>query len=919
MPVHGRREFLGSCLATAVAGGFSTSQFVTAQDGLWSDKRTWVGEVVPDGVPVTINHRVVLDPGSRSAGKVTIGASGELVMDNGARLDVHDASVVIFGRLSMGYAWLHFDVTTDAGFRGGENPDNPDTDFGLYNRGTWVAVGSPMKPFSPTVPFGAFWTLQEDRFGNDISAMGVQGRKAIDNGAATLMYAPSGWNLDDNLLLMAPDGRAALSNVTAIDGNRVEFDNPAFRGDVVEYGLTRGDACIANLSRRCRISANGPGQRAHTMVMADSTWTQLENVEFRELGVPGKLGRYPIHFHKMGDASTKVAPIKGCVTWSRNEPGQRSLVIHETSHVTVEDNVAYNVMDHAVMMESTSLEFGNTVRNSLVSTLTDPPPHLKLPVARETDAPLANLRSTSVTSHHYWLNGGNAANPNTFEGLIAHGPGVSVNLLQTNPANSHSGPPRPFGTTVGTKSLGCSNGPWGWNHSEHIGAVTVHCENGTFGAGNPFTGRTDILFRDSTFLLNQDGANSYAHIGQRFERCTFVGDRLSHNLGTGLFQFNECKIDVNTLHRGSDTGIFNFSGSYRNCNLTVREHVMSSPKVVAGVYQGFHSPVLRIENSTGTIASSDGQTVNLAQSGGFALFIHRKPGDPLLRDAAPFGYNCQVILTDPGRAKNLIIMPRLTRGSTVNDWNEPLWYSMTPGDLSQPEAPLADWRGNTTLSDYATLDSSWALSPWWQSNGLDRHVNSTVFDFFGNGFIPDRYVLRVYDAQKSLIGFRELDLLSANGAAVYKEDLTTAPPPPLPDGVYVMDEVDSGFSILSGNWGVGMRGAFNNSNRWHAKGSGEAKARWLFGGLEPGQYDVFATWVKLSNRATNTPYTVASDGMVHPTVRVNQELDPDTLIDGVLWQRLGTYPVGVDGNMSILITNDANEYVIADAIRLESR
>lgn len=78
-----------------------------------------------------------------------------------------------------------------------------------------------------------------------------------------------------------------------------------------------------------------------------------------------------------------------------------------------------------------------------------------------------------------------------------------------------------------------------------------------------------------------------------------------------------------------------------------------------------------------------------------------------------------------------------------------------------------------------------------------------------------------------------------------------------------------------------------------------------------GQYTVYAWWTTHANRATNTPITVNhANGSV--TTRVNQEQN------GGQWYPLGTYTFNAGSSTtagSVLITNDANEYVVVDAVR----
>ena len=97
-------------------------------------------------------------------------------------------------------------------------------------------------------------------------------------------------------------------------------------------------------------------------------------------------------------------------------------------------------------------------------------------------------------------------------------------------------------------------------------------------------------------------------------------------------------------------------------------------------------------------------------------------------------------------------------------------------------------------------------------------------------------------------------------------------------------------------------------------------ARWQFTSLPSGQYRVSATWPGDTNRATNAPFTILDGvgGSTLGTASINQELNPNDLSDqGSQWEHLGT--VNITGGVLVVeLTNQgANDYVIADAIRIE--
>ena len=71
---------------------------------------------------------------------------------------------------------------------------------------------------------------------------------------------------------------------------------------------------------------------------------------------------------------------------------------------------------------------------------------------------------------------------------------------------------------------------------------------------------------------------------------------------------------------------------------------------------------------------------------------------------------------------------------------------------------------------------------------------------------------------------------------------------------------------------------------------------------------MYARWTSWPNRATNAKYTINRAGGSN-VVQVNQE------VNGGSWQSLGTFSFNV-GAYSIVLSDNANEIVIADAIRL---
>jgi hypothetical protein len=134
-------------------------------------------------------------------------------------------------------------------------------------------------------------------------------------------------------------------------------------------------------------------------------------------------------------------------------------------------------------------------------------------------------------------------------------------------------------------------------------------------------------------------------------------------------------------------------------------------------------------------------------------------------------------------------------------------------------------------------------------------------------------------------------------------------------GVQILDNGDPGFSTV-GEWTPYLFEGFEADIHYSAAGNGLDTARWSFS-VAPGQYQVAATWSAQINRATDSPFTIIDGSTSLGTVEVNQEQAPGEFNDGgAWWNSLGTF--SVSGNTLVVqLADNANEYVIADGVRIE--
>ena len=123
----------------------------------------------------------------------------------------------------------------------------------------------------------------------------------------------------------------------------------------------------------------------------------------------------------------------------------------------------------------------------------------------------------------------------------------------------------------------------------------------------------------------------------------------------------------------------------------------------------------------------------------------------------------------------------------------------------------------------------------------------------------------------------------------------------------IVDDVDA---VFAGSWGSSSSqdGYIGTGYRYNSPGTGADTATWTITVPETGSYEVYARWsVAGSNRASDAPYTVYYDGG-------SATGDMDQRVNGGEWVSLGVYSFEA-GPASVALSDDADGYVIADAIR----
>ena len=127
----------------------------------------------------------------------------------------------------------------------------------------------------------------------------------------------------------------------------------------------------------------------------------------------------------------------------------------------------------------------------------------------------------------------------------------------------------------------------------------------------------------------------------------------------------------------------------------------------------------------------------------------------------------------------------------------------------------------------------------------------------------------------------------------------------------IIDNADTAFTATE-IWttSTSTLGYYGRDYKVAAAGNGYTIASWETNIPTTGQYEIFCQYSAYGNRAKNAPYTVTNNSAIISTVLVNQQYN------GGLFFSLGTFNL-TKGNLQIALSNDANGYVVADAIKIK--
>lgn len=184
-------------------------------------------------------------------------------------------------------------------------------------------------------------------------------------GATTLQLesAPN-WSRGDEIAI-APSGFDALETeqaaIASVRGSQVLLTAPLrYRHWGTSTDGVDERAEVGSLTRSILVRSRDENDRigGQVLVLAGGV-LHASGVEFRGLGELGEKGRYPVHFHLVGEGRGSFVQDSSVVR-SHN----RCIVVHGTNDVIVRDNVAYDAVGHCYFFED-GIERGIVLEHNL--------------------------------------------------------------------------------------------------------------------------------------------------------------------------------------------------------------------------------------------------------------------------------------------------------------------------------------------------------------------------------------------------------------------------------------------------------------------------------------------------------------------------------------------------------------------------
>ncbi|MGM9636819.1 MAG: hypothetical protein ACI3YK_02420 [Eubacteriales bacterium] len=233
------------------------------------------------------------------------------------------------------------------------------------------------------------------------------------------------------------------------------------------------------------------------------------------------------------------------------------------------------------------------------------------------------------------------------------------------------------------------------------------------------------------------------------------------------------------------------------------------------------------------------------------------------------------------------------------------------GGVAEPSTATATWTVEIPQDGWYRIDARWTMhqnratnAPYTLIYG-EESVTVTVNQEQNGGVWNHLQSLKLNagDQLTVILGNHADEYVVADGIRIALED-----------GI-ILDDSEAVFTgdywafesrdCAAGRFGSGF---WYNNLIAGSDGNATASATFSIVAEEDGLYQIYGWWAELFNRATDTPFTLIS-GENQTTVRKNQQTD------GAVWNLLGEMEVKAGETLSVRIENNANWFIIVDAVK----
>ena len=319
----------------------------TAHNALWSDPATWGGELPRSGADVVIlpEQKILLDVSPPDLGSLKI--AGSLIFDE-RDIELSAEWIRVTGSLEIGSKDEPFTHNATITLTG------PDEDImGMSNKFLVAMEGGVVQMHGET---RTAWARLA---------------KTLNKGDTTLeLDTTPTWRTGDKIVVASTDfdyEQAETFEVVSVSGTTISLDKPAdfvHWGEGETYGGKTVDmrAEVGLLSRNIKVQGDAVselnGFGGHFMAMGGELY--VSGVELYRMGQRAKMGRYPIHWHLMGDDSRGQFLTGSSIHHSFN----RCVTVHGSNGVFVQNNVAFDAPGHCYFLED-GIEIDNVFEANL--------------------------------------------------------------------------------------------------------------------------------------------------------------------------------------------------------------------------------------------------------------------------------------------------------------------------------------------------------------------------------------------------------------------------------------------------------------------------------------------------------------------------------------------------------------------------